>query len=444
MIYITFYYPPYNAVASLQNWYIVSHLRNLGWEIDVVTIREEDIAREGNFDRSMMKDMDHERIHHAPFISYRNAAIHLNSRFRGIFGRCSSPDVRQESRNDRDTDRNVAAKVKNFITDELLAFPDRYSDWIRGGYSLAREIIRTRGSRLIYASGPPYSSLIIGRLLKNKYRIPLALDFRDPWIGNPYVEKRSRLFMWGSHWLENWVVMGADYIRANTDHIARIIYEQVPHFPGKLKVGGGGFTEYIRLPEIETTGPRKPFTIIHAGALYVQRNPKNFLIAVKMLIQEKEVSVADIRIRLMGDVGITDPGFWALMNDPDLSSCIEIGSLSHADCIEAMLRSDLLIAFQQGTSVQIPAKLYEYLSLGKPILCIADAGGATWEFVHREGFGTCVPDDVGEIFLILKKKYKEWSGESRQVFYTNSYKYHYKNISARLDLDLISLLPEGM
>ena len=72
-----------------------------------------------------------------------------------------------------------------------------------------------------------------------------------------------------------------------------------------------------------------------------------------------------------------------------------IGPVAHREALAWMRRADLLCLFAQGQREQIPAKVFEYLAAGAPILAITGEG-ATGDLVTRAG-GAVVPDESGAV-----------------------------------------------
>jgi hypothetical protein len=70
-----------------------------------------------------------------------------------------------------------------------------------------------------------------------------------------------------------------------------------------------------------------------------------------------------------------------------------------------MLRADgLLIMQASNCNAQIPAKLYEYLRAGRPILCLSDPSGDTVAVLRRAGLGAMAPlDDSAAIARLLER-----------------------------------------
>jgi hypothetical protein len=68
-----------------------------------------------------------------------------------------------------------------------------------------------------------------------------------------------------------------------------------------------------------------------------------------------------------------------------------------------MLDASALLILQPVTTVSIPAKLYEYMATGRPVLALAEPGGETAELVTRSGAGVAVrADDRNGIALALR------------------------------------------
>jgi len=431
----------------LQHKHMVEHLRDLGWGIDVVTIREEDTAREvGPIDTTLLHPSFEEEVYRTRYTSVRNSAIRMKNTFRNaitrMFGNGSvhSKGDLPVPDNNRKTS-SLFQKVKDMVTEEILAFPDRHAGWIWGGYRTAQRIVRRKGTSVVFASGPPHSTLVIGYILKKQFGLPLVLEFHDPWVGNPYHDSRSPLFSLLERGLQGKVLRAADLIRASTNRLKEHLLSLEPSCEGKIFVGGSGFSGYVKSNRLPTTSYTvKPFTVTHAGTLYEKRKPNNFLCAARNLILDGTISSAGMRIQFFGEVDIKEPAFWKLLEDPHLASIIRTGNLPHSACIQEMVNSDLLVAFQQGTALQVPAKVYEYLSVGRPMLTICDAGSATWELIQREGFGVCVADNVEEITQALREMYSKRTSNVEQRFYPNADKYSFRCLSRRLSDEINRLL----
>jgi glycosyltransferase involved in cell wall biosynthesis len=61
--------------------------------------------------------------------------------------------------------------------------------------------------------------------------------------------------------------------------------------------------------------------------------------------------------------------------------------------LQEMVNASALLIVQPVTTVSIPAKLYEYMAAGRPVLALAEPGGETAELVRHSGAGLAVPAD---------------------------------------------------
>jgi hypothetical protein len=82
----------------------------------------------------------------------------------------------------------------------------------------------------------------------------------------------------------------------------------------------------------------------------------------------------------------------------DLSSIVrKIDFSDHADALRAQRDSDVLLIIQPHSSLQVPAKTYEYLAADRPILAIVD-DGATADLVRSTRSGiVAAPTDIDGI-----------------------------------------------
>ena len=70
--------------------------------------------------------------------------------------------------------------------------------------------------------------------------------------------------------------------------------------------------------------------------------------------------------------------------------------VSHRECLQQMVRADALLIMQSGSMLQVPAKIYEYIATGRPLLVIGDPG-ATFNLVERHQLGLCCANTVSAI-----------------------------------------------
>src|SRR5262249_4435176 len=79
-----------------------------------------------------------------------------------------------------------------------------------------------------------------------------------------------------------------------------------------------------------------------------------------------------------------------------LEKCLRLyGVLSKAATLAVVVRSDLLLLLAEGWPLQIPAKTYEYLRAGSPIIALAPPDGAVAALMGATGGGWVVDPSYG-------------------------------------------------
>jgi glycosyltransferase involved in cell wall biosynthesis len=134
------------------------------------------------------------------------------------------------------------------------------------------------------------------------------------------------------------------------------------------------------------------FTLSYTGSLYLGRSPEPVCEAVSRLIKEGRVRPEQVRIKLVGHCREIDGvPTSSLVRKYDLGSVVELRDpVPYAEALEIISRSHLALLFAPNLSFQIPAKVYDYLGAGTPILAIAEDGG-TADLVRDTGTGRAFP-----------------------------------------------------
>lgn len=78
--------------------------------------------------------------------------------------------------------RKFAGRYYNAV----LLFPDRRAGWIPVMLRAFKDLLVTWKPDVIYASGPPFSTLWGARLASNRSGIPWIAEYRDRWTDDPY------------------------------------------------------------------------------------------------------------------------------------------------------------------------------------------------------------------------------------------------------------------
>lgn len=135
------------------------------------------------------------------------------------------------------------------------------------------------------------------------------------------------------------------------------------------------------------------------------RSPLPVFKAMEKLKKEKSIGSNDIQLHLWGSI---DPYYQALIEEMNLGDSIFIqGFQSNTDTIKKLKEMDLLfLPLEKSNSSRhrnlfIPSKLFEYISINKPILGLCEDSEAK-EILESSGLGKNIdPENENELVNYL-------------------------------------------
>jgi glycosyltransferase involved in cell wall biosynthesis len=154
-------------------------------------------------------------------------------------------------------------------------------------------------------------------------------------------------------------------------------------------------------PSRQTTG--RPFVLLHSGIVYPsERDPGPLFSALGRL--KRDCVLTSDNFRLVLRAPVHDALLARLAHDHDIADLVEIvPPLPYGAALSEMLAADGLLVLQAANcNDQVPAKLYEYLRAGRPILALTDLAGDTAGLMRAAGIDSLAPlDDTDAIFGAL-------------------------------------------
>jgi glycosyltransferase involved in cell wall biosynthesis len=168
-----------------------------------------------------------------------------------------------------------------------------------------------------------------------------------------------------------------------TPGAARTYRERYPHWSNSIQVLENGYDEATFAAAERRPGRDQPLnpgalTLLHSGIVYPsERNPEPLFRAVAAVLAAGRLAPQSIRLRFRA--AVHEALLRSLADAHAIGHVIEIlPALPYQEALQEMLRADALLLMQSNTcNDQVPAKLYEYLRAGRPVLCLADAAGDT-------------------------------------------------------------------
>ncbi|HLQ46037.1 MAG TPA: glycosyltransferase, partial [Planctomycetaceae bacterium] len=303
-------------------------------------------------------------------------------------------------------------------TANLLLQPDPQILWHHHAVEAGLRVLTQRKHDAIFVTAPPFSSLLVGAELSRRTGLPLVLDYRDEWgLSNAYLENKQH-GAWSSWWqrrLQHHVVRAASALVATTRHSADTLAEiaaeanrgrcasnrpklLVTHIyngfdSADLHNGIAPRSDAVLRPPLNG---RDVYELAYVGTLWNLTSVEPLVRAVQRLCQQSPELAARLELHFAGRrTGPQDE----LLNQLQGLPCRVVRSpyLDHDAALRLMQSADglcLLLSDLPHAGRVVPAKLFEYLALCKPIIAIVPPGEASdllcdcpLSFVH-------IPSDV--------------------------------------------------
>ena len=289
----------------------------------------------------------------------------------------------------------------------VFAQPDRWSSWWPAAVFRGLRLIRRHHVRAIWSTYPIMTAHCVAYTLSRLTGLPWIADFRDP-VTNSVATQDRRTISTQMRW-EQRVLSQAAYCVFTTPGAARFYAERYPEISlaGRLKVIPNGFDEddFASLPQHKLFEGERPLHLVHAGILYsTGRSPIPFFEALAKLRDSGFLGIHDIRVTLRASG--SEALYGLELARLGLEGIVTLEAmLPYREALAEQSQADALLLFQGDQyDNQIPAKLYEYLRIGRPIFSLVGAQGDTAAILREsEGMALVPIDDVPAIQTALMK-----------------------------------------
>lgn len=283
----------------------------------------------------------------------------------------------------------------------FLAQPDRWSTWWVSAVLQGLWLIRRHRIKAIWSTYPIMTAHCIAHTLSRMTSLPWIADFRDPVAssveaGNPFSVASQR------RW-EQRVLACADRVVFTTTGAMHRYSEQYPQAlrEGRMAVVANGYDEtaFAGLPAATDRQPRRPLRLVHSGILYPDgRDPLPFFTALANLRAAGTLTEHDVSIVLRASG--SEATYAGEIRRRGLEDMVTLAPpVSNHQALLEQADADALLLFQGSKfDHQIPAKVYEYLRIGRPIFALVGNGGDTETLLRDTGGAKLVAlDDVSAI-----------------------------------------------
>lgn len=288
-------------------------------------------------------------------------------------------------------------------------FIDSAEPWSRDVPAAAAAWARTVPLDVVFATGPPHSTLVAGARLAAELGLPYVAELRDAWGGNP-----------GYQWPPGHR-QGARSARLERETMSAASAVVAISGPIAEEARAAGAREAVVIPNGFDPGdvPRwapspGPVRVVFMGRFYDATDPTPFFDGVALAIQ-RGGAARDLHIDL---VGPDSAAAHRLVAERGLESHItHHGFKPHDEALEIVSRADVglvVLADRPGSDAIYTSKLFEYLGMGIPILLVGTPEGVAAALLREAAAGTAVPYDRPDLVAAeLERIAAEKAGDRR-------------------------------
>jgi len=407
LLFVSHDFPPSTEVGSYSCAQIARYLPDYGWDPIVLTVQEKHYEPR-YLDRTLTPPapvIRTGRLPH-PFELYRHAK-------KSVIRHAVAPPQTTP-------DRFAGFRQTRLESlRSLLAMPDDRIGWIVPAVVAGQRACRKHGITHILASGPCWTNHLVGLILAKCTGLAWTAHFRDPWTEWDRREQgRGQLAHSVESRLQRWVVRSAASVICVTERHAQLLRRAHPDVsPDKFVVVPNGYdeSEWLDVPSDVLPGvpsAHAKFVMVYAGSFdYQDRNPQPVLEALKTLIERGDVDRSRLQVDLIGWCDTAEgQSVQVAASNLGLSGCVQFhGPMSKSNAFKRVAAANLLLLLAQGWTLQVPAKTYEYLRAGRPILALAPPTGAVADLLARTGGAWLVDPTHNEaIALAVREAYRAW------------------------------------
>jgi glycosyltransferase involved in cell wall biosynthesis len=290
-----------------------------------------------------------------------------------------------------------AAPYRELRASKPIRYVAPYAYWLLEARRVARRALASFQPDVLLTSGPPHLIHMLGSLLARGSSAKWVADFRDPWLtGNLSLARPGPL----DRHMERHVLARADLVLWNTPRVLDYMRRAFPVYADRMACISNGYDPEAFPAPTRDRAAVDELEIVHAGMIYFGRDPTAFLDALARLGDgARRFRAAFIGLKANFTVNVDE-----VARARGLTNVEVEGHIPFHLVVQRLVNADILLLLDTpGRLLGVPAKLYEYMGAGRPILALCEADSDTATILRQSGsiHRIAHPDDAPAIAAAL-------------------------------------------
>ncbi|HPG88390.1 MAG TPA: hypothetical protein PLD46_01965 [Hyphomicrobium sp.] len=406
VLFVAYAFPPVGGVSVQRVTKFIKYLPEFGWTSSVLTVANPSVPL---FDETLAKEIP------ADTLIRRARTLEPGYGLKSAVAKSEAAADSGMAAKAIGSARNAARKAFNIVMQ-----PDPQILWRPHALREGLKLLSEQHHDAIVATGPPFSSLMLGVTLSKRSGVPLAVDFRDEWTMMTYWENKhfGRYESFVQKRMQAHVLKAANLVLGTTPSTASELKTLVASSQGHADVdyiyNGFDASDYPRalssVGRIDYGAGTNLFRMSFAGTLW-NVTPIGPVVDGIIAFSRNHPALAEkLELVIAGRrTGPQEAELDRLKSTP--VKLIRLPFVAHKEAIGLMCQSDALLLINAelpNAERLINAKSFEYMAARRPIFVVAPKGDL-WQLLDGiPGTLTARPGDTQQIAANLATAMTRW------------------------------------
>ncbi len=389
---IAYYFPPMGLSGVQRTAKFVKYMEKFDWQPTVVTTSN--VAYFAH-DKSLLDEIKGTRI-------VRIGAKDPNSLL-SKYGTVKIPG-------------EFIRKIFNRLS-QTFFIPDNKISWSKKALKVCSQLLTEEKFDIIFVTIPPFSTFRAAVKLKERFSIPILVDYRDLWLDSYFSFYLTPFHRLLNKRMEYKALKKADKITVTNRVIKEKLLKNYKFLTfNDIVIISHGYDEEDFVTSNIPMEKNDKMMITYSGIFIEYNTPKYFLRAFKQLVDENPEIAANITLRFIGFLRKENE---KLIKKLGLSNYIEnLNYLDHKTAVKKLMESNVLwmmVGRKKNIDAILPGKIYEYFGTMKPVIACVPKGAARTAAIAYDASFITEPDNIKEIKSVLVHVYELYKANKLPV-----------------------------